>query len=43
MNKIETGGPAFPVDNVIARDESGRLVGTEISALRNNVLKAPGR
>jgi len=28
----ETGGPAFPVDNVIARDECGRLVGTEISS-----------
>jgi len=30
--EIETGGPAFPVDNIIARDESGHLVGTEISS-----------
>jgi len=32
MSKIETGGPAFPVDNVIARDDIGHLVGTEISS-----------
>jgi len=32
MSKIETGGPAFPVDNVIARDDIGHLVGIEISS-----------
>lgn len=31
MNK-ETGGPAFPCDTIVARDEKGHLYGSEISS-----------
>lgn len=31
MSTKETGGTAFPCDQIIARDENGRLYGKEIS------------
>lgn len=31
MNK-ETGGPAFPCDNIVERNDSGQLQGHEISS-----------
>jgi len=32
MSAADAGGPAFPVDNVVQRDEKGYLVGCEISS-----------
>lgn len=32
MSNIETGGPAFPCDNIVERNEKGKLQGHEISS-----------
>ena len=32
MSAADAGGPAFPVDNVVRKDEKGYLVGCEISS-----------
>ena len=32
MSAADAGGPAFPVDNVVRRDEKGYLVGCEVSS-----------
>ena len=31
MSEINTGGPAFPCDNIVERNETGHLKGREIS------------
>lgn len=31
-NEIENGGPAFPVDDIIQRDERGALFGAPVSS-----------